>query len=62
MKHNLIALGSDPELFLLDEEGVNVPSEHYFQGDKDNPPGTCCRNYQCIFDGRTGRQRGAIAC
>ena len=37
MIHNLIALGSDPELFLLDEEGINVPSEHYFKGDKDSP-------------------------
>lgn len=30
-------IGSDPEIFLVNEQGMGVPSEHYFQGDKDSP-------------------------
>jgi len=37
MKNELIALGSDPELFLKDEDGRNYPSEHFIKGDKYSP-------------------------
>jgi hypothetical protein len=35
--YKLNAVGSDPELFLVNEEGKGIPSEHYFKGNKDNP-------------------------
>lgn len=36
-KFKLDKIGSDPEIFLVNENGMGVPSEHYFKGDKDNP-------------------------
>jgi hypothetical protein len=32
-----ITIGADPELFLINENGVGIPSEEYFVGTKDNP-------------------------
>ena len=37
MNFKLNAIGSDPELFLVNEEGQGVPSEQFFKGDKNNP-------------------------
>lgn len=36
-KYVLDKVGSDPEIFLINEDNEGVPSEHYFKGDKDAP-------------------------
>lgn len=37
MKKNNITVGSDPEVFLVNENGVGIPSEQYFIGSKNEP-------------------------
>lgn len=32
-----VSIGSDPELFLINENGVGIPSEEYFKGSKNEP-------------------------
>jgi len=37
INQNEITIGSDPELFLINENGVGIPSEEYFKGSKEDP-------------------------